>query len=206
VQAWQTWSKAFSEFPYHGGVVYNAPLQMGPANLLWAQPTGYAATMVGIPYDSLDSWRAVYPAAIFIQQLEKVSEGFFSGIQTLKETTRTSRASAKERRRLDAELRVAEAAALHFRSTANQSKFIVARQQLAKAKTTEEASAPLKTLAQVLRTEIEDARRLHQIQSADSRIGFEATNHYYYVPLDLVEKVLNCRDLLERWLPSHEKS
>jgi hypothetical protein len=33
------------------------------------------------------------------------------------------------------------------------------------------------------------------------RIGFEAANHYFFVPLDLVEKALNCRDLLERWLP-----
>ena len=29
---------------------------------------------------------------------------------------------------------------------------------------------------------------------------FEASNRYYHVPLDLVEKGLNCRDLLERWL------
>ena len=33
-------------------------------------------------------------------------------------------------------------------------------------------------------------------------MGFEASNHYYYVPLDLVEKMLNCRDLLGRWLPA----
>ena len=100
---------------------------------------------------------------------------------------------------------MAEAAALHFRSTANQSRFILARQQLAKAKTAEEASPTLKILDEVLRTEIDDAKRLHQIQSADSRIGFEATNHYYYVPLDLVEKVLNCQDLLTHWLPAERK-
>jgi hypothetical protein len=29
---------------------------------------------------------------------------------------------------------------------------------------------------------------------------FEASNQYYHVPLDLVEKALNCRDMLERWL------
>jgi len=33
------------------------------------------------------------------------------------------------------------------------------------------------------------------------RIGFEASNHYFYVPADLLEKVINCRDLLDRWLP-----
>jgi hypothetical protein len=32
----------------------------------------------------------------------------------------------------------------------------------------------------------------------------EATNHYFFAPLDLVEKVLNCRDLLDRWLPAEQ--
>jgi hypothetical protein len=46
------------------------------------------------------------------------------------------------------------------------------------------------------------ARRLHAIQSNDSHIGFEASNQYYYVPVDLAEKVINCQDLLTRWLPA----
>ena len=32
---------------------------------------------------------------------------------------------------------------------------------------------------------------------ADSRIGFEASNQYYYLPLDLVEKVINCDYILQ---------
>ena len=49
----------------------------------------------------------------------------------------------------------------------------------------------------LISAEIAAAKRLHQLQSADSRIGFEATNHYFYVPLDLVEKVVHCRWLLD---------
>ena len=56
-----------------------------------------------------------------------------------------------------------------------------------------------------LKGEIELARRLYAIQTRDSRIGYEATNHYFYVPVDLAEKVLNCRDLLERRLPGAEQ-
>jgi hypothetical protein len=52
----------------------------------------------------------------------------------------------------------------------------------------------------VLADEIKLARRLYAIQSRDSRIGFEASNHYFYVPLDLVEKVMNCH-----WLTSNIK-
>ena len=59
---WRECSAAFREFPFHIGVVYEAPLQMGPANPLWPAPTGYKACMVGIPYDDLKAWRAIYPA------------------------------------------------------------------------------------------------------------------------------------------------
>ncbi|MDB6070403.1 MAG: hypothetical protein JWL81_1574, partial [Verrucomicrobiales bacterium] len=58
---WSACSSAFREFPYHIGTVYSAPLQMGPANPLWPAPTGYAACMVGIPYDDLPAWRSIYP-------------------------------------------------------------------------------------------------------------------------------------------------
>ena len=50
----------------------------------------------------------------------------------------------------------------------------------------------------ILESEISLARRLHAIQLRDSRIGFEASNQYYYVPQDLLEKILNCRFLLKQ--------
>ena len=45
------------------------------------------------------------------------------------------------------------------------------------------------------RSEMELARRLYTIARQDSTIGYEASNHYYYRPLDLAEKVLNCEYL-----------
>jgi hypothetical protein len=43
------------------------------------------------------------------------------------------------------------------------------------------------------------------LQTHDSRFGFEASNHYFYVPMDLAEKILCCRDLLDRWLPAERE-
>ena len=60
----------------------------------------------------------------------------------------------------------------------------------------------LDILEKVLKDEINLAQRLHVIQSRDSRIGFEASNQYYYVGVDLAEKILNCRNLLDRWIPA----
>ena len=53
----------------------------------------------------------------------------------------------------------------------------------------------MRTLAE---DEIAHARRLFTLTREDARIGYEASNHYYYYPLDLVEKVVNCRHVLDR--------
>ena len=204
VRAWQDYSRAFSEFPFHGGLVYSAPMQVGPANPLWGEPTCYAASMVGFPYDDLDGWRAVYPPEVFIGQLEKVATGFEHAHGNMTAAFQASRGklSADQRTAALQELNVGEAAGIHFRSVANQARFILARRRLAGAKSQDEAQAACADLERLLRAEMDDARRLHAIQSSDSRIGFEATNQYYYVPVDLAEKVINCHDLLTRWLPA----
>ncbi len=182
-------SVAFREFPYHGGVVYTAPMQYGPSNLLWAQPTGYRATMVGFPYDDLDTWRAIYPREVFARQLELVSAGFEEGVRKLRE--QAARATDDAAEALASEADVAEGAWLHFRSSAAQARFVMARD-----------AGDAEAVRELLDQEADTARRLYAIRMRDSRIGFEASNHYYYMPLDLVEKVLNCEYLTDEWLPS----
>lgn len=178
VRAWQQFSAAFAEFPFDIGVVYTAPQQFGPANLLYREPTGYRATMVGFPYDDLARWASLYPPDVFLRQWRKVADGWAEGLATLARARAIAPSPA-----LEAEQRVAEAAHLHFRSVANQVEFVLARgQDTARAR-------------ELLADEEALARRLFDLADADSRLGFEATNHYFYRPLDLVEKVLNCRDL-----------
>ncbi|HEX2748831.1 MAG TPA: hypothetical protein VHM91_12575, partial [Verrucomicrobiales bacterium] len=78
------------------------------------------------------------------------------------------------------EVRFAEACAIHWGSAATQARYIMAR----------DAGGDRRLF---VRQEKDAARQLHALQSEDSRIGFEASNQYYYVPLDLVEKVIHCR-------------
>jgi hypothetical protein len=207
VRAWEGYSRAFSEFPFHGGLVYEAPMQLGPANLLWAEPTGYRATMVGFPYDHLDGWRAVYPPEVFVSQFEKVASGFEQAHAALTARLQECRRQLTADQQAAAlhELDVGEAAAIHFRSTANQARFVMARSRLKEAKARPEIESACAELERMLRAEMALARRLHAIQSRDSRIGFEASNQYYYVPADLAEKVLNCHYLLDHWLPSQQQ-
>jgi hypothetical protein len=195
-RAWTKFSRAFQEYPYDGGVLYNAPQQMGPANLLHQQPTGYSATMVGFPYDDLARWRGPYPPQVFAAQFEKLAEGWKDGLAELEAAQGFVPEELREAAAAD--LRVAEAAYVHFASVANQVRFVIARDALVAADTEATRSELRHKLTAILDREIDGARRMFELSSADSRLGYEASNHYFYVPLDLVEKVINCADLKTR--------
>jgi hypothetical protein len=177
--------EAFKEFPFHISVLYTAPQNVGPRNLLFAEPTGYHATMVGIPYDDLNAWRANYPEEVFEQQFRRLSEGWQEGLVAL----RGCAADVEPAYRAElADLeRVATAAWCHFRSTYCQIAFVRSRGQ-------RDAESRRRLLA-LLEEEVAVARTLHGIVRQDSRIGFEATNHYAYSLNDLMEKVVNCEQL-----------
>ncbi|MEX1041657.1 MAG: hypothetical protein WDZ51_13545 [Pirellulaceae bacterium] len=172
--AWSKMSEGFRELPFNNSYLYRGPQQVGPANLLYDRPTGYASTMVCFPYDDLNAWRGPYPADIFISQFDKLVALWKEGETELAQGLNLSSAVAET-------LRIAQAARLHFESTANQSRYIQAR-----------GAGDSATMQRMLRQEIETAKQLHLLAREDCRIGYEATNHYYYVPQDLVEKVVRC--------------
>jgi hypothetical protein len=208
IDAWREFSAAYREYPFHINVAYHGPQQLGPANPLWEKPTGYVATMVGFPYDDLRMWRAIYPEETFIGQMAKVADGFDRALDRLRAATGSEepREGSRERTALADEMRMAEAVSIHLRSVANQARFVRARDRLLATDEKEATRTLLDELEAVLMSEIALARQLFELQREDSRLGFEASNQYYYVPLDLAEKALNCHDLLNRWIPAERRA
>ena len=190
-RAWTAFSDGFREFPFDIGVVYNAPHQWGPMNLLYGEPTGYKATMVGFPYDDIDGWRGPYPQEILADQFEKVATTWETGLTHFEQAVEA--APSDKWAIAEADLGLARAAYLHFASTANQIRFVLARDALRQPDLSLDDKHKLrKHIQKLLDQEITLARELFALTQEDSRIGFEAANHYFYVPLDLVEKVINC--------------
>ncbi|MFO1093754.1 MAG: hypothetical protein U0992_10650 [Planctomycetaceae bacterium] len=187
-QAWTAFSNAFREFPYGLGL-YTAPQQFGPANLLYGTPTGYRATMTCYPYDDLGSWRGMYPADVLAGQFEKIAVGWSAGLADMEQAA--ALATPDKRSVADEDLLIASAAQTYWASIANQVRFITARDALAQA----DSPARRAELVQLLDNEIPLARRLFDLATQDSRIGFEAANHYFYLPLDLAEKIVSCEYL-----------
>ncbi|MBI2424018.1 MAG: hypothetical protein HYV27_14395 [Candidatus Hydrogenedentes bacterium] len=195
--AWTQMSNAFREYPFHISVVYTSPVQWGAANPLYGEKTAYGATMWGIPYDDLNGWRGPYPPEVFAAQFEKMAEGWRTGVNAMAAALEKTPVNLRED--ADGDLRLARAAAIHFQSVANQARFVAARDARAAAgdaATPEDRTRWIGEMRQGLESEITLAKALYELTKEDSRIGFEPSCQYFYLPLDLVEKVINCRWLL----------
>lgn len=197
-RAWTRLSDAYREYPFHISVVYTCPVQCGPANPLYPVRTGYSATMWGIPYDDLDHWRGPYPREVFADQFAKLAEQWQVGVAELQ--LAVEKTPSDRRREALTDLRFARAAGIHFQSVANQAHYVMSRDALADSSPTlspDERSRLQVDMEQCLQSEITLARELFTLAQEDSRLGFEPTCHYFYLPFDLVEKVVSCRWLLE---------
>ena len=197
LRAWKTFSDAFAEFPFHILCLYKGPQQRGPANPLHVEPSGYRASTIGFAYDDLKLWRSVYPPDVYVSQFNAVAKGFEEALASMR-LARNQTMTASQRSCLEEDLRFAEAAYLHFASVADQARFVIARDALRSETLAptyrERARTAMRTIAE---SEIERATRLFALTRQDARIGYEASNQYYYYPLDLVEKVINCRHILD---------
>ena len=194
-RAWKAFSDAFEQFPYHGLTLYSGPQHMGPANPLYLEPTGYRASMVGIPYDALDDWRSVYPAETFVRQMEKVAEGFACGCEALRSAV--ALASGEKRLALKRELGRAEAVRIHCASSAAQARFTMERDRFLASSDRDEKLLCLERMRRAAESEAAHARELLPLVKADPVIGYESSNHYFYVPQDLLEKQINVRFVLD---------
>lgn len=179
-QAQALMSAAFGEFPFHIGVVYAGPQNYGPMAPFFLKPTGWKATMLGFPYDDLDGWRAVYPREVFERQLRLLVSGWRAGAELM--TPHLGRSAA-----FDDMARLAQAALCHFESTWNQVRFVLSRDRWLETGSAEAREAMLAIIA----AEYAVVQRAAALRAEDSRIGYEASNHYYYTMQDLAEKVIN---------------
>ena len=196
-KAWHYFSSGFAEFPYNITTLYSGPQHVGPANLLYIKPTHYKASMVGIPYDDLDSWRSIYPAEVFIEQIKKVSDSFDSGCLELENALR--HADKEVLPLIKSDLIRAKAIQLHFASVAAQSTFINERNKYLSANNVTVKKYCLEIMKKSANAEKEIIEAFLPLVLQDPTLGYESSNQYFYVPQDLKEKYINIHHTLE-WI------
>ena len=181
-EAQKIFSTAFAEFPFHIGVAYVAPQNFGVSAPFYTQNTGYTATMIGFPYDDIDSWRSIYPVEIYENQMMKVAEGMDEALKKFYEIENPGN------KLLDDMIINAEAALCHMQSVCNHIRFVRSRND-----------GDCNGMLESIKKERETVLHLIKLRAKDSRIGFEASNHYFYTMQDLREKLINldwCADMI----------
>ena len=190
LRAWKAFSDSFEEFPY-GVRIYSIPTQHGPSNLLRAKPSGVAPSMILFPQDGLRTWCGPYPPEVVRDQFSAMARGWRQGLDAFRRAV--DLAGEPQRPQAREDLAVAEVCRIHFQSVANQVEFYRLREQ----PDTPERRSKMRELVEA---EIELARELYPLARRHSVVAFEATNHYYYRPLDLAETIVHGRYLLEHEL------
>lgn len=189
-KAWTHFSTAYKEYPYHISVLYYGPQQMGASNPLFLEPTNYKSTMVGLPYDDIASWTAIYPPEIWIQQMNRVSNGFKTGNDYLQLALDNSE---KANERIKTDLNYGKIAQIHFSSSANQATFILTRNAMKEESqlTEEKQEAYHQKLLTCIEDEIKSVVDLLPLVKEEAKAGYESSNQYFYLPIDLIEKYIN---------------
>ncbi|MBE6375596.1 MAG: hypothetical protein E7050_03930 [Lentisphaerae bacterium] len=187
LEAYEKFEAGFRHFPFHlNDPLYRAPHNFGPGSLLFGKPTGYEATMVGFPYDDLAGWCGIYPPEVYEKEYEILCDLWHQGIEILHGAEKDIAPESEEVfREL---LRIAETAYCHFRTTGLHAAFVRLRD-----------AGKKELLPEIIREEAALAEKMFLLAAEDSRLGFEASNHYYYTRQTLLEKIINCDYLLKQF-------
>ncbi len=180
-EEWQTiksavalFSEGFSVYPEGYEILYYGPQHVGATNLLYKERTGREASMVCYPYDDIDCWRGANRVEELTTRLETLVKKFREGLALLE-----GKLSVRGE-----ELKLfASATAVSLESALNEARFIVEKEEKKRRK--------------LLEREKELTLEHYEIASKDCRIGYEASNHYFYTQNSFLEKLINLEKLNE---------
>jgi len=177
-KAVKIFSRAFTEFPFDLNFLYYGPHNMGCANLWYLNKTGYKATMVGYPYDDIDTWRGIFDRNTLTVQLKKLSEKWKKGLMLINNGKYGNEKTQEI-------INIATACYTQFYSAYLQCEFNIKKEEY------DGSLFMKKEICSLIDKEIENVNMLYKAISENACIGFEASNHYYYYENTLLEKIIN---------------
>jgi hypothetical protein len=134
--------------------------------------------MVTYAFDDYDMWRGAYSVDEFLKLLDSLLDEWKRGLDLI--------ASLDGNETFCELRRFAEVVYVNIKSMAVQTRYNLARD-----------NGELDEIPALLEEEGRLARRLYALAASDSRIGYEASNHYYFTENSFIEKII-CLDRLER--------
>jgi hypothetical protein len=177
-KAVKEFSDGFRYYPCNIVTLYKGSQHVGPTNLLYAENTEHSATMVCFPYDDVNVWRGSFSLDDFVANFNKLLEFWQKGLDLLKGVSGNENFEQLKR--------YAEVVFVNIKSVLVQIEFNEQRQGKNKD-----------LILSLLEEERELTKRLYKLASSDAKIGYEASNHYFFTQNSFLEKLLNI-DALEK--------
>ena len=163
--------KAFRDYPFSVKALYLSPHTLGPANLWDIEPEEKGSTMVCFAYDDIESWVVPYGANVYLSQMDIMCHFWKEGIELLE--------LAEKNAKVEELLRYAKVVYCHYMSDILQTKFALYKRKDVRS-----------GMAECVRTERKNAEELLHLMQSDAKIGYEASNHYFYTERNLIEKII----------------
>ena len=171
-------SRGFRHYPHTIGTLYHGAQELGASNLWYKEKTGYHATMVTYAFDDYNMWRGAYSVEEFLKLLDSLLDEWKKGLDII--GSLDGNEAFSELRRF------AEVVYVNIKSMAVQTRYNLARDE-----------GRFDEIPAFLKEEGSLTRRLYALAARDARIGYEASNHYYFTENSFIEKII-CLDRLER--------
>ena len=163
--------KAFGNYPFSVKALYLSPHTLGPANLWDIEPEEKGSTMVCFAYDDIESWVDPYGAETYLSQMDILRHFWSEGIELLEQ--------AEKNEKTEELLRYAKVVYCHYMSDILQTKFALCKRK-----------GDGEGMLRCVRDERVNAEELLRLARSDAKIGYEASNHYFYTERNLREKIL----------------
>lgn len=177
--------EGFGEYPFSIDSLYYSPKTLGAANLWELEGQEKRSSMVCFSFDDYENWTKPYPIDVYLSQYEKLLKKWQEGLDELARCAET-----KAIRELTI---YAKTAYSHFLSDYLQTQFSF-------YKVNDRTRLP-----DILQREQENAIALLQLYYSDNKVGFEASNHYYYTERNLLEKILQMKKYIKKLKDKEKK-
>lgn len=171
--------RGFQNYPFSLSALYFSPKTLGCANLWSLEPEEKQSDMVCFSYDDYEKWIHPYPYEVYVSQMKKLLSEMEKGLTVLEKI-----------REKDPEIfkiwLYACAGYLHFSADHDQTRFSFLKRKQPYDK---------EQIGEILSHAAEGTKKLISLQRLDCKIGYEASNHYFYTTRSLKEKLLNLHEL-----------
>ena len=169
-------SEAYRNYPFDISTLYFGPQNLGATNLMYLENTDFEATMVTYPYDDIKSWAGEKGVEEYKKCLTLLLAEWKKGLDLILEVDGCD--AFEEYKRF------AHTLYINLKSSLNQTIF-------------NEKKVKGEIDVNILKEEVKLTKDLYRLVSQDTRIGFEASMHYYFTQNSFLERFINLDSLIK---------